>query len=376
VALAENLTAQSLLESAAVAAGGGDTLAAERDLSRALAMQESTLGPSHGDLAITLNNLAVVCEWLDRPADAERHYRRAHAVATEAFPSDHPQVAESRRNLEDFCRARGLSLSAGGGRSGNAGLPTADGTPHEATARPAALSERSPVRPGSTGRLAVWAALALLAVMTVMLLRRSMSEPDATPAQVVTVGKAATPAVAGATTASDEASPELRRDSGAVARESSPAPPPPGDLASSGDRFTRTRSSAGASPAEAPFPAEASSRRPTSAVNGGVKVVAARLCRELSRGPGSWTCSDADGPIEAGALYFYTRIASASGAEIQHRWYRGDELVQRVALRVGANSGDGYRTFSRQTIRAESGEWRVELRSGDVLLREERFIVR
>jgi hypothetical protein len=37
---------------------------------------------------------------------------------------------------------------------------------------------------------------------------------------------------------------------------------------------------------------------------------------------------------------------------------------------------DLHRTFSRQTVSAERGDWRVELRSGKVILREERFVVR
>jgi hypothetical protein len=46
-----------------------------------------------------------------------------------------------------------------------------------------------------------------------------------------------------------------------------------------------------------------------------------------------------------------------------------------VDLTIRANPGDGYRTFSRNTV--VSGEWRVELRTRDgVLLHEERFSVR
>jgi hypothetical protein len=50
-------------------------------------------------------------------------------------------------------------------------------------------------------------------------------------------------------------------------------------------------------------------------------------------------------------------------------------LRQSVELTVHANTGTGYRTYSRNTVAA--GEWRVELRTRDgALLREERFTVK
>jgi hypothetical protein len=59
-----------------------------------------------------------------------------------------------------------------------------------------------------------------------------------------------------------------------------------------------------------------------------------------------------------------------------HRWYEGDRLRQTVTLKVAANSGAGYRTYSRQTVDAGS-EWRVEARSSDgAVLHETRFVVR
>jgi hypothetical protein len=53
-------------------------------------------------------------------------------------------------------------------------------------------------------------------------------------------------------------------------------------------------------------------------------------------------------------------------------------LRRAVPLRVEANPGDGYRTYSRSTIsRENAGDWRVELRSADgTVLHEERFTVR
>jgi len=77
-------------------------------------------------------------------------------------------------------------------------------------------------------------------------------------------------------------------------------------------------------------------------------------------------------------MFFYTQLKSATATTIEHRWYQGDRLRQAVRLRIEANPGAGYRTYSRTTIgREQAGDWRVELRSADgAVLHEERFMVR
>ena len=77
-------------------------------------------------------------------------------------------------------------------------------------------------------------------------------------------------------------------------------------------------------------------------------------------------------------MFFYTQVKSATATTIEHRWYQGDRLRQAVQLRIHANPGAGYRTYSRNTINRErAGDWRVELRSADgTVLHEERFTVR
>jgi hypothetical protein len=79
----------------------------------------------------------------------------------------------------------------------------------------------------------------------------------------------------------------------------------------------------------------------------------------------------------SGPLVFYTRIKAAEPTTIEHRWYHDERLVQRVDLRVSANTGAGYRTFSRQTVTSDrTGNWRVELRSADgAVLSEQSFVV-
>jgi hypothetical protein len=78
-----------------------------------------------------------------------------------------------------------------------------------------------------------------------------------------------------------------------------------------------------------------------------------------------------------GEFIFYTRVRSARDSVVQHRWYLDGKLRRSVELRVGANPGAGYRTYSRNVVSADrSGNWRIELRDADgALLHEERFVV-
>jgi len=105
-----------------------------------------------------------------------------------------------------------------------------------------------------------------------------------------------------------------------------------------------------------------------------VRVVTAAVCRTLTTSD-AWRCTPAGDASAPAAMAFYTRIASAQGLRVRHRWYQGERLRQDVALRVGANAREGYRTFSRHTV--GPGEWRVELLAeSGALLDEVRFVVR
>jgi hypothetical protein len=104
-------------------------------------------------------------------------------------------------------------------------------------------------------------------------------------------------------------------------------------------------------------------------------VAAADLCAAFS--VSNWRCAPAGPSVEAGTLFFYTRVQSEVDTTIVHRWYQGDRLVQQVELDIRANRGAGYRTFSRNTVGTGGDGWRVELRTDDgTLLHEERFAVR
>jgi len=109
--------------------------------------------------------------------------------------------------------------------------------------------------------------------------------------------------------------------------------------------------------------------------SGGVSVAEAKLCRTLTTS--NFACTPATNPSAPGVFFFYTRVQSPRDATVQHRWLMGGRLVRSVNLRIGANPGAGYRTYSRNTVTAERrGDWTIELRDAEgALLHEERFTV-
>jgi hypothetical protein len=147
-----------------------------------------------------------------------------------------------------------------------------------------------------------------------------------------------------------------------------PTPPPAEPIARPQQTTTPTqptRSEADAVSAKPTTPAT-SAATPT--------VVTAELCTALT----NWRCKAADSQVPPGQMFFYTKVKSATATTIEHHWYQGDRLHRVAHLRIQANPGAGYRTYSRTAISGErAGDWRVELRSADgTLLHEERFTVR
>jgi hypothetical protein len=370
---------ETILAAAGRAVADGDLTSADallRDVARA---QESTLGPRHPDLATTLNNLAIVAEKTGRYDDAENYYRRAAALAAAALAPDDPMVAETRQNLEDFCRARGLSMNASPEKIAPPAVPLptrkaaarapvpepiaapvvsaptppahdrpvqtlpADSAP-DVVSRPAP-SPRPEIAP--TSRTWLWPAVGLvLLVLAAMFFMRPRSPADS----------AATPPVPSATQGAAEPT------RSAPAEPATPAPP-----------TDRAQASPTAPPADHRSATASPSARAAAA--DGITVTHAELCRTFSTRRGAWQCTPAGNVVAAGPLVLYTRIATPRRAAITHRWYRGETSQQSVRLTVHPNGTAGYRTYTRQTV--TPGEWRVEVRtaSGDVL-HEQRFTVR
>jgi Protein of unknown function (DUF2914)/Tetratricopeptide repeat len=364
-----------LVEAAELAAAADDYVSAERLLREAALQQEAQLGSLHPDLANTLNNLGIVCDLADKVDEAERCYRTAYGIATAAFGSDHPFVITSRKNLEDFCTARGLPFHSATSVTSPEQAPTipvestveapiarppeqpptipvestvdaAARSPEQSPAIPVAGTVEAAVASGSSRGLVIAAVVACAIVLAVFLAIRLMSG-----------------SVEPAGPSSDESiqpAPETR------------APSPVQAIPTAG---AKRGSVPAASQSTSPAPASSSQSQPL--------VANAALCRALSidesRGSAvDWRCDPASRSVLPGPLIFYTRLKSQSDTTVLHRWYRGDRLQQEVTLRIRANAAVGYRTYSRQTMDSRrAGDWKVELRTQDgVLLHEEGFVVR
>ena len=347
---------RSVVDAAEQAAAAGDYPSAEQHLREAVRLQEAQLGPFHPELANTLNNLGVVCEIVDKPADAELCYRRACSIATAVLAPDHPFVTTSRKNLSGFCEARGKSVelpSSPPAVKARWQLPPAASVqphrdrPSRPMSRSFAIARAGPVAIGF-----VFVMLMALAARSWFVSNRRAGVSPATATQSSPPSTASTP---------EPLAIEPKQQASSPARERSPAPK---EAATGSGGLVNAREGR-ATRASAPAP-------PT--------VADAHLCTNLSTtgdSPGEWRCDRPSPPVDPGLLFFYTRLKSPVDTTVQHRWYRGDQLRMAVKLRIRANSTDGYRTYSRNTVdRQSGGSWRVELRTEDgILLHEERFVV-
>ena len=333
----EQHDARHLLEWAEQAATAGDLASADELLRNAAEIQEQELGPHHPDLANTLNNLAIVAEKTERWTEAETFYRRAAAITASALAADDPMRVASRQNLEDFCRARGLSIDA------------PDVTPFrsENTVIAAKVAQPPPAAPVPTPSKASpslqWVATGAIVLVVAALLmwrpwasRQTSREQSPAPA-AAPPAEARPPATAATPTAS-----------GPIEKSAPPPPAPPRN-----DRSVL------------PNKAHAAS---------GITVVA-QLCRTFSTSGGNWRCDPAGDTAAPGRMAFYTRVKSPRNTVVVHRWYHGATLRQSVTLSIQASPTEGYRTYSRLTV--DQGAWRLEVRSTDGdLLHEQRFTVR
>jgi len=369
---------RSVIEQAERAATAGDYMAAERFLRDAALQQEASLGPLHPDLANTLNNLGVVYETTDKPADAERCYRRAYAIAIAALERDHPFVATSEKNLRDFCDARGI--------------PFEPPTPPPAfvpTPAPVDVVSVEPPREVQSTE----PPLEVLEVLKVEPSRevQRAEAPRERPADVAppvpaeTIAPATVPQPVAASNA-------LGLRAVVVVAAIAVGALVAARLWFNADRNVNVESTQVAptpSPVESAAPSETiavppkavtkservgepvQSRRAAAPVSARSMVEDANLCRAFR----DWRCTPASSPVNSGQLVFYTRIKSPTAMTVEYRWYRNDRLEKTRAVRVQPNQRSGFRSFSGTTV--NRGDWRVELRTRDgSVLHEERFAVR
>jgi hypothetical protein len=316
-----------------------------------------------------------VCEMRDNPVDAEHYFRRACAIATAVLDPDHPFVATSRKNLEDFCASRGKPVKLSGPVSAIAagadlpltGVQERPSGPSDPAKTPApdAAARQKP-------RLLVAAALAsiaLLAVASALWFRtanRVESRAAASAAQSAATAPMPAPTSRPAPPDDSKRAVAAPPDVTKPVVAASPGSPNP-DAGSAPARSV--------SPPVSAKPDTATEARPASPP----VVAIAELCRTLSTGgPGGWRCVRAQSPVTPGPLVYYTRVKSVADTTVRHQWSRGGRVHRIVPLRIRANAVDGYRTYSRQTVNAgASGEWSVTLTTSDgSVLHEERFIVR
>jgi Protein of unknown function (DUF2914)/Tetratricopeptide repeat len=373
--MSDRQDAREMLERAERAATAGDFASADELLRNAARIQEEAVGPLHPDLASTFNNLAIVAEKTGHPGDAETFYRRAVAIASASLPPEHPMVVASRENLESFCRARSVPIDAPpplaptrdadvgpeasiaeqppvaanapapvrpASAAGTAEAPPPTSATPQSVPRPSPAVASKPIpadpMPARGSHLIAWVAIAIVVLLAAMLLmlRPWSSRATSTPAQADVVPPRPVAPSRGPVTTEPAAPPTTvpGRDNPGVAA-SQPAAPAPG----------------------------------------AVTLVAAELCRSFSTSARDWRCERVGNSVAPGPIVLYTRVRSGRAATVVHRWFHGGTLQQSVKLAIGANATEGYRTYSRQTVKA--GDWRVEVRNADGnLLHEQQFSVR
>ena len=76
--------------------------AAEPLFKRALEVREKSLGPDHPNVAISLNNLAVIYSNQGKHWEAELIHKRALKILEKALGPDHPNVESLSANLNNL----------------------------------------------------------------------------------------------------------------------------------------------------------------------------------------------------------------------------------------------------------------------------------
>jgi hypothetical protein len=406
---------RAILDSAERAASAQDFASAEHYLRQAAAIQEAQTGPTHPELANTLNNLGIVLERLGKPADAEASYRRAYAIATTTLAPDDPLVMTSGQNLRDFCAASGRPFEVAP-PAPVAATPPAPAPAPAAPSSPVSVTAQKPVSAAPSSPVAVTAPKPVLVTPSSPVAATAQKPVSVKARSVAPDPRAAAPAVVRSAIRAQPAATTSRRrsyliwiglvsaivilafawftsssrsavDRGETLPASAVAPAPLAETAAAAAQapsrkapesareepaLSRSAPSVAGSAAETVPPA--TTVAPAS--GGPVSLVEAKLCRPLSLS--DWQCTPVTSPAAPGdRMFFYTRVKAGRDTTVQHRWYVNNGLLQSVNLRIRANSGAGFRTYSRNTVADESrGTWKIELRDADgALLHEERFVV-
>jgi hypothetical protein len=393
----------------------GDHVTAERLLRQALALQETSVGPNHPEVANILNNLAIVCELNGKLTDAEACYRRAHGIATSSLPANDPFVTTSRENLEQFCTARGISVKEASPKelketspvatspaqsALSAFAPAASSAPPPRPAPPPSPPKMPSAAPKKAAPLSPRSAapslddFPLRSPSAVPVTPRTLSapaairEPSRVPATAAVLALLAALLAAGwylidsnsreraASAPPPSASATPTPSPTEAPAEPTPAPQPEPAAPAPATPSSAPESVAPPTPAPATRAPAVPERPAATTTKATVTALTAEVCSSLTR-TGAWTCAPATNAQAPGVMYFYTRVASPRDTTIEHRWYRGDTLVQRVPLRIRANPS-GFRTYSQNRISADrTGTWKVELRTEDgQLIDEKTFAIR
>ena len=78
----------------------------------ALRVAEKEVGPDHPSVAISLNNLALLHQYLGKYAEAEPLYKRSLAILEKALGPDHIDVAANLNNLANLYHTQGKYAEA------------------------------------------------------------------------------------------------------------------------------------------------------------------------------------------------------------------------------------------------------------------------
>ena len=71
---------------------------------RAIAIDEKALGPEHPNLAIKLNNLALLYEAQEKYEEAKPLFQRALAIYEQKFGTNHPSTRTIRENYDNLLK--------------------------------------------------------------------------------------------------------------------------------------------------------------------------------------------------------------------------------------------------------------------------------